>query len=304
MQACKDGCCEIYENESTHTKQRLGDEAILGDPYQFCAAFYHTHEWWVRSRNMYRLRKHQCLDEERCIISKRAKKSKPPNWKRQPKTVAAVVKFENEDHMEYEAKYTNCANPFVKKHAEDFFKDDLNGGMLNEKLKIEENRKGTITMYLTLQPCNESTSAEGTGGTWPDQSCCKTLKKISKTLKENGKDISLRIKVTNTNHLSTSKEYNDKHEELRQNAIKGIKNLMNEDIIKFSAMDEEDWHYLFSMTTGQPPTERQTGNSRGELDQEIRGILHTIHKTHIDRLLNPDKYDNRQITKRQVNVSK
>ena len=41
-QACEAGCCEIYENESTHTKQRLGDEPILGNLHEFCAAFYHT----------------------------------------------------------------------------------------------------------------------------------------------------------------------------------------------------------------------------------------------------------------------
>ena len=286
-QACKDGCCEIYENESTHTKQRLGDEPILGNLHEFCAAFYHTHEWGFENTK----RGHQCLDKKRCIISKRAKKSKPPNWKRQPKTVAAVVKFENEDHIVYEAKYTNCANPFVKKHAEDFFRDDLNGGMLNEKLKIEENRKGTITMYLTLQPCNESTSAEGTGGTLSDQSCCKTLKKISKTLKENGKDISLRIKVTNTNHLRTSEKDDDCHKNLRKNAVKGIKKLMDEGIIKFSAMDEEDWHYLFSMTTGQPSTEGYLGTDRAKLDQENRVILKTIAGNDIDTFLNSDIND-------------
>ena len=175
----------------------------------------------------------------------------------------------------------------VKKHAEDFFKDDLNGGMLKEKLKIEENRNGTITMYLTLQPCNESTSKE-TRCTRLGQSCCNTLKKISETLKENGKNISLHIKVTHTNHLSTSKENDDDHEESRQNAVKGIKNLMDERIIEFSAMDEEDWKNLFSMITGQPPTEGYLGTSRAELDQEIQDILQTINNTDENTLLNPD----------------
>ena len=298
-QACQAGCHEIYENESAHTTQRLEDneEPILGNPHEFCAAFFHTHEWWVRNG----LREHQCLDEELCIISKRAKESQPPRWTVQPKTVAAFVKFENGGgHIVYEAKYTNCF--CEKKHAEDFFQKDVEEGQLNNK--IEDNPNGNITMYLTLQPCNESTS--GTRGTRPDHSCCNTLKNISETLTENERDISLRIKVTNTNHLSTSKENGDDHEKLRQNAVEGIKNLMDEDImdediIKFSAMDEEDWDYLFSMTTEQPPTERQPGNSRGKLDQEIRDILDTIHKTPIDRLLNPD---NRQITNRSVNVSK
>ena len=284
--ACKDGCCdgcwEIYEKESTHTT-RL--EAILGHPYQFCAAFYHTHEWGFGNTK----REHQCLDEERCIISKRAKESQPPQWKFQPLTVAAFVEFKNDKaHIVYAAKYTNCANPLVKKHAEDFFKDDLNGGMLKEK--IEWNLNGTITMYLTLQPCNESTSAKETRSTRPDQSCCNTLKNISETLKKNGKNISLRIKVTNTNHLRTSKKDNDYHKNLSKNAVKGIKKLMDEGI-KFSAMDEEDWHYLFSMTKGPPPTEQQLRNSRAKLDQENRDILETIARNDIDTFLNSDIND-------------
>ena len=271
-QACEAGCCEIYENESTHTKQRLGDEPILGNLHEFCAAFYHTHEWGFGNTK----REHQCLDEKRCIISKRAKEEETPNWKLQPKTVAAVVKFENEDHIVYEAKYTNCANPFVKKHAEDFFKDDLNGGKLKEKIEEKENLNGTITMYLTLQPCNESISTKETRCTRLGQSCCNTLKKISETLKENGKNISLHIKVTHTNRLSTSKAKKD--EQLRKNAVGGIKDLMNAGV-EVSAMDGEDWGYLFSMTMNQ---------SRDELDHEIRGVLQEIANTAKETLLNPN----------------
>ena len=132
-------------------------------------------------------------------------------------------------------------------------------------------------MYLTLQPCNESTSAEGTTGTWPNHSCCKTLKNIFETLKKNGKSISLRIKVTHPNHLSTSKEKKPNHEELRQNAVRGIKDLMNAGV-QVSAMDREDWGYLFSMTVNQ---------SRDELDHEIRGVLQKISDTAKETLPSP-----------------
>ena len=267
---CEAGCCEIYESESRHITQRVGKEPILGDPHQFCAAFYHTYEWGNR--------KHHCLDEENCIISKRVKeeskgKKKMP-WNLQPITVAAFVKFKNDEgHVVYEAKYTNCRHK--KKHAEDFFKEDVERGIL--KKKVDENPKGTITMYLTLQPCNESTSAEGTTGTWPNHSCCKTLKNIFETLKKNGKSISLRIKVTHPNHLSTSKEKKPNHEELRQNAVRGIKDLMNAGV-QVSAMDREDWGYLFSMTVNQ---------SRDELDHEIRGVLQKISDTAKETLPSP-----------------
>ena len=62
---CEAGCFPIYESESRHIKQRVGKEPILGYPHQFCAAFYHTYEWGNR--------KHHCLDEKNCIISKGVK---------------------------------------------------------------------------------------------------------------------------------------------------------------------------------------------------------------------------------------
>ena len=263
---CEADCFSIYESESRHIKQRVDKEPILGDPHQFCAAFYHTYEWGNR--------KHHCLDEEKCIISKRVKekskvKEKMP-WNLQPIKVAAFVKFKNDEgHVVYEAKYTNCRHK--KKHAEDFFKEDVERGIL--KKKVDENPKGTITMYLTLQPCNESTSINGTECTPPDKSCCNTLRDVYEKLGE----IRLHIKVTHPNHLSTSKETKPNHEKLRQNAVRGIKDLMNAGV-QVSAMDREDWGYLFSMTVNQ---------SRDELDHEIRGVLQKISDTAKETLPSP-----------------
>ena len=63
--------------------------------------------------------------------------------------------------------------------------------------------------------------------------------------------------------MSTSK---GSEETLRQNAVRGIKNLMNSGV-EVSAMDREDWGYLFSMTIKEP---------RDELDHEIKDILGKI----------------------------
>ena len=250
--AHKAGCCPIYENERRHIKQRVDKEPILGYPYQFCAAFFHTH----RRGEGNRVREHQCLDEKRCIISKRALDE---GFRVQPETVVAVVKFENDKkEVVYEAKYTNCVS--AQQHAGDFFKEDVEKGEL--KTKIDEKSKGTITMYLTLQPCNEFTSISGTEGTPPKKSCCNTLVNVKKTLPG---EISLHIKVTHTNQLSTSKAQ-ESEETLRQNAVIGIKKLMNSGV-EVSAMDREDWGYLFSMTIKE---------SRDELDHEIKDILGQI----------------------------
>ena len=262
------GCCPIYKNENRHIIRRVGKEPILGYSHQFCAAFFHTHRWEVGNR----VREHQCLDERRCIISKRALDE--GSFRVQPKTVVAVVKFENnEKEVVYEAKYTNCL--FEQMHAEDFFKEDVEKGEL--KTKIAENPNGIITMYLTLQPCNESVSTEGTEGTPANKSCCDTLKKMySNTLKKN--KIKLHIKVTHSYRLSTSKKDDHDDKILGKNAVEGIKDLMDAGI-KLRAMNQKDWDYLSSMTMKQP---------RDELDHEIRGVLHKIATTDKKKLLNPD----------------
>ena len=250
------GCCPIYEKEYNHIIRRVDENPILGYPYQFCAAFFHTHRWWVGNRE----REHQCLDERRCIISKRALDE---GFRVQPKTAVAVVKFKNnKNKVVYEAKYTNCVSE--QKHAEDFFKDDVEGEL---KKKIKDNRNGTITMYLTLPPCNESVSIEGTEGTPVNKSCCDTLKKMyNKTLKKN--EIKLHIKVTHPYRLSTFEAKREPFKTLGKNAMKGIEDLMVAGI-GFSAMNEEDWDYLSSMTI-------HIMKPRDELDQEIEKIVEHI----------------------------
>ena len=188
----------------------------------------------------------------------------------QPKTAVAVVKFENnKNKVVYEAKYTNCVSE--QKHAEDFFKDDVEEGELKKKIKeTEKNPKNTITMYLTLPPCNESVSIEGTEGTPADKSCCDTLKKMyNNTLKKN--KIKLHIKVTHPYRLSTFEAKGEPFKTLRKNAMKGIEDLMVAGI-GFSAMNEEDWDYLSSMTI-------HIMKPRDELDQEIEKIFQHIDKT-------------------------
>ena len=118
-------------------------------------------------------------------------------------------------------------------------------------------------MYLTLQPCNESTSINGTEGTPPKKSCCNTLVNVKKTLPG---EIRLHIKVTHTNRLRTSKALGGDDETLRQDAVVGIKKLMNADI-EVSAMNRDDWGYLFSMMLNP---------ARNELDNEIKDILGKI----------------------------
>ena len=255
---CNGQCHPIYPAQDGHIKQREKDESaenerILGSNGQFCAAFYHVHQW--------RERKYCCLDETNCIIAKRAVREK--NWRVQRKTVVAIVKFEDENgEILYEARYKNCAPQ--KKHAEDFFKEDIENqdGVLAEI--VQDNPNGTITMYLTLQPCNRSTGKSE--NTKPDQSCCDTLKTIVRQiLRNDGRNINLCIKATNTNRLSQTEQ----DRTLLQNAERGIKQLMRIEGVNVSGMTPEDWDYLFSMTEYIPP--------RRDLDRDVQSIFERIH---------------------------
>ena len=71
---CNELCYAIYPEEDGHIKRRKNqDEKILGSKDQFCAAFYHVpelnHSKWSRIA----FRQHFCLDEDKCVIGKKAK---------------------------------------------------------------------------------------------------------------------------------------------------------------------------------------------------------------------------------------
>jgi pyrimidine deaminase RibD-like protein len=249
-------CCPIYR-DNQHIKRRTGEEEVLGSNGQFCAAFYHVHQWDYRDEEecYVRTRQYFCLDSDNCIIGLRA--SREGRFVQPRQTVVAVVKFENPTGILYEARYTNCKDN--QKHAEDFFKDDIKSGDLAGI--VGQQRKGTITMYLTLQPCNESTSSEGTGGTQAAQSCCKTLQDIFETTLQ-PKKIGLCVKVTHTNNLGPEKP-KDKYIELRRNAETGIKDL-KESGVSVESMTQEDWEYLIGLTNN---------DSRNDLDDTVGKIL-------------------------------
>jgi hypothetical protein len=258
----------------------VGDERILGSKAQFCAAFYHVHEWEHRQEDPFRTREHYCLDEEDCIIAKEAKKPEK-EWYVQARTVVAVVKFKDEnEEILYEARYTNCAP--TQKHAEDFFEQDIENGELGEKVKANSN--GTITLYLTYQPCNKSTGK--TAGTDPNQSCCATLKNIYQNILQKQRTISLCVKAANTRRLivqnkdandaegNVDKEIdededseNEKNEKRRKNAVRGIKRLMRIGV-NVGGMTPEDWGYLLSLT--------EDFEGRHDLDKSVQDIFSQI----------------------------
>ena len=253
----KSECCPIY-GEKGHIKRREHkNEPILGTSDQFCAAFYHVHEWCPHG--------HFCLHEKRCIIAKRVQKEKK-DWKLQPVQVIAVAKLEDKDgNILYEARYSNCTKKKHENHAEDFFKKDIaDDGVL--KQLVQHNPDGTMTLYITYQPCNKSIATKNTN---PDQSCCNTLKFIvTQILRADGRKIDLRVKATHA-HSSLSLREQGEREGLRQNAVKGTKNLMRIEGISVSGMTHEDWAYLFSLTECFSP--------RQVLDNDVKQILNEIN---------------------------
>ena len=143
---------------------------------------------------------------------------------------------------------------------------------------MKANPNGTITLYLTLQPCNKSTSIEGTANTPADKTCCETLKKIfNKILLP--KKIKLCVKPTNTCRLSLAKEKDKYYDRLRENAVNGIKSLM-EIGVKFSGMTQEDWHYLLSLTDELENREDlEVHEGRKDLDASVQSVFDEIYKT-------------------------
>ena len=286
---CNGECHPIYRTDG-HIKRSVVDETFLGSKDQFCAAFYHVHKWDTRE--------HYCL-EPKCIIGQRATNENNPCV--QARTVVAVVKFEDENgKIQYQARYTNCYKKSQQKHAEDFFKEDIEhrNGALREKVKANPN--GTITMYLTLQPCNESTSIEGTQNTPADKTCCETLKKIfNKILLP--KKIKLCVKPTNTCRLSLAEEKDKDHDRLRENAVDGIKMLMKIGVI-FSGMTKEDWHYLLSLTNELENREDlEVHEGRKDLDASVKSVFDEIYNMRLTQdEIDEDEIDQDEIDQDEI----
>ena len=198
MDADPDNFGVIYPAEANeHIKQRHVGERILGNKGQFCAAFYHVHQWLPRP--------YSCLDRDHCIIGKRITEERASM---QPKTVVAVVKFEVDGESKYEARYSNCY--LSRNHAEDFFVCDARHGalrnILNEYNAGDGHAPKSITMYLTYQPCNKSIS--GTDGTRSDQSCCDILRNVYTDILR-PHDISLNKKATHVYGLDPPRNANE-----------------------------------------------------------------------------------------------
>ena len=145
---------------------------------------------------------------------------------------------------------------------------------------MRDNPNGTISLYLTYQPCNKSTQ---TGNTVPNQSCCDVLETIvGQRLRNNGRNINLCVKAANTRRLSLTKEKGNNNETLRQNAVAGIKKLMQVEGVNVSAMTPEDWGYLLSLT--------KDFESRQDLDKSVQNIFdkiqHEIDQSEIGDLEN------------------
>ena len=280
-----DGACTgnpIYRD--AHIKKRGESEAILRSDAQFCAAFYHVDGRPKKHEKP--KRKPFCLNSGNCIISQRN------NEYSQPKNVVAVAKFETGGYQRlYEARYTNCiAPPSIKMHAEEFFREDVDREDGELAKLINENPEGIITIYLTFQPCNLSTTLQGTEGTRSEHSCCETLRDIY-LHKLQGKRVKLCVKPTHLCNLDEVKDVDardnrdhvphdgvtegQEREHFRKNAVRGIKMLMRNGIT-ISAMTSDDWEYLRSMTDNGPVGSE--ASERLQLDDENSETLVTARQ--------------------------
>ena len=258
---CNRNCSEIYP--ANHIKQRVGDERILGTLDQFCGAFYHVYKWEYRENNSVpATQNYFCLDQKKCIIGKKAREGA------QPRTVVAVAKFESQrGKILYEARYTNCdAN---QKHAEEFFKNDIENTDGVFRKMVVDNPEGTITIYLTYQPCNKSTKKKRTD---PEKSCCDTLEKIAtEILRADGRKIDLCVKATHTRNLSLEENTYEEYDRLRVRAVEGIKELMKIEGVTVSGITQKDWDYLFTLT--------EDNKDRKLLDQKVESTFRKIENT-------------------------
>ena len=255
-QNCNGSCrFNFYEGEP-HILVPKVRKNMLRSIDKFCAAFYHT-PLYVDSNDPGRTYPSamRCLEQSSCKIYTGTRRGQNPKYSR-PKTAVALVKFESEKGKILSVRrYTNCYEQ--EKHAEDFFKDDMNNWSKLHGLK-------KITLYITMQPCHKSTTG-GTRGTRFKHSCCNTMIKLAK------KHSSTNILIKPTHLSQAGSRKNGRlspdgrsYDECIYNAEEGLENLMKVPNIEVSAMRNEDWSYLWSHVDHP---------ERNKLDQVIREKL-------------------------------
>ena len=221
----------LFTDHNIHSKS----ENFHGSIGQFCAAFYHVPQG---PGVQYDCLTDQCKIHED-INKKDGRHTETSNLWTPPKTVVAVVKFEETkaNGCSFARRYTNCYEG--KRHAEEYFKLDV------EKLISDStgNNIKKITMYITFQPCHKSVN---TGGTLPNYSCCDILESLMEE-DSNGlfKGVEIIIKPTHIYKANQEEKACNSVQINTQikNALKGMHKLMSVGI-KFDKMNEDDWNYL------------------------------------------------------------
>lgn len=238
---------------------------FLGSVGQFCAAFYHV------PAKQFTLHCHCCPDKSQCKVGQRIDQN---GFSVHPKTVVAVIKCEDNDGtVTYEARYSNCYDD--KMHAEDYFKLDVEKGILPQL--IHENKVSHITMYLTFQPCHMTVT--GTNGAREDHSCCETLLTLFRDhqFPTRRNDIEICIKPAHIYKADQKLIPGEEQQNLAiLNAAEGLKMLMREGI-EVIRMDETDWEYLTAMLQDTMNYRRfvppYRGSVREAFDREIGEVL-------------------------------
>ena len=255
----------LFTHHNIHSKS----ENFHGSIEQFCAAFYHVPQGTdVQYDCLTDI--HKCrIDEE--INEKDGGHTDTSNRWTPPKTVVAVVKFEETEANGYSfaRRYTNCYAR--KRHTEEYFKLDV------EKLRsdITRNNIKKITIYITFQPCHKSVN---TRGTLPNYSCCDILESLVKEERNRlFEDVEIIIKPTHIYKATQEEASNgDQLNTEIKNALDGMYKSMNVGI-KFDKINEDDWNYLREQMVQVNATtwneQFRPGSRRKALDDKIGNFL-------------------------------
>ena len=264
---CRDPQYYLVTDHNKHIKS----ENFHGSIEQFCAAFYHVPQGTDVQ--------YDCLtDIHECKIHKEINEKaeghgNPRNQWTPPKTVVALVKFEETtaNGCSFARRYTNCYEG--QRHAEQYFKLDVKE-LISDSTR---NNIKKITMYITFQPCHKSVN---TGGTLPNYSCCDILESLMKE-DSNGlfNDVEIIIKSTHIYKANQKKKTIKSRSDCMlniqiKNALEGMHKLMNVGI-KFDRMNNDNWNYLRQQMV-QDNEQFYPSDKRVALDNEIGTFLTTL----------------------------
>ena len=248
----------VHDHSENH---KLGGRNPLAiTKAQFCAMFYHVTQ--TRRGNI----NYKCLESSQCRVGKMSRQA-DPRFDYAASVVIYVRLTDRTGRLIFHARYGNCSESERRNtiHAEYFM-------LMDEEFKeavllLQDQRGGSITMFMNKQPCYKSTKHHDRMPGLTKKQCAQDLVEFY-NLHCSSYGVSFTIYLCQLYKVDLAPT--PQFEEDITNGLEGMRKMITTGI-ELKAMTKESWQQLAGYACMILPLYQ--GGERQKLDQHIREFL-------------------------------